>query len=186
MHQRIGVILARFQPIHMGHIELIHQAYQENDLIYIFIGSSTTTNERNPFPYTTRSNLLITALQDYDLWMKTKVIALPDLFGEQNNSLTWGFYLYANIIRSIKQDSFNMYYGDSASTIATWFTEYILKNHIHLHYVDRTNPVSSTIIREKILQGASLEGLVPNAVIEQQVTLERQIREFISESPKEH
>lgn len=182
MYKRIGIILARFQPIHMGHLEIIHQAYQENDLVYIFVGSSTTRNKRNPIPCNTRLNLLNTALHDHDLWMKSRMIDLPDLFGEQNNSLTWGFYLYANIVRAIKQDSFNMYYGDGESTISTWFTPYILTNHIHLHYVDRTNPVSSTMVREKILQKESLEGLVPNAVIEYQDILEQMIRETISES----
>lgn len=37
--KKTGVILARFQPIHNGHIELIRKAVKENDEVLIFIGS---------------------------------------------------------------------------------------------------------------------------------------------------
>ena len=37
--KKIGVILARLQPIHNGHLELIKKAWEENDEVYVFIGS---------------------------------------------------------------------------------------------------------------------------------------------------
>lgn len=35
---KIGVILARLQPIHNGYLALIEKAIQENDEVYVFIG----------------------------------------------------------------------------------------------------------------------------------------------------
>ena len=47
---KVGVILARFQPIHNGHVELIRKAISENDKVVLLIGSSDKLNARNPIP----------------------------------------------------------------------------------------------------------------------------------------
>ena len=41
---KVGVILARFQPIHNGHLELIKKALDENEKVLILIGSSRQKN----------------------------------------------------------------------------------------------------------------------------------------------
>ena len=38
--KKVGVILARFQPIHNGHLELIKKAAEENEQVIVFIGSA--------------------------------------------------------------------------------------------------------------------------------------------------
>ena len=42
---KTGIILARFQPIHNGHLALIDKAIMENDEVYIFIGSADSIVE---------------------------------------------------------------------------------------------------------------------------------------------
>jgi bifunctional NMN adenylyltransferase/nudix hydrolase len=47
---KTGVILARFQPIHNGHLALIKQAVAENEQVLIIIGSIDKLSQRNPIP----------------------------------------------------------------------------------------------------------------------------------------
>ena len=54
--KKIGVILARLQPIHNGHLALIEKAIQENDETYIFVGSANKFNKRNPLPISTTAS----------------------------------------------------------------------------------------------------------------------------------
>ena len=51
---KTGVILARLQPIHNGHLELIEQACDECDRVFVFIGSADKFNKRNPLPINLR------------------------------------------------------------------------------------------------------------------------------------
>jgi cytidyltransferase-like protein len=36
----VGVIIARIQPIHKGHLELIRQALNENENVLLLVGSA--------------------------------------------------------------------------------------------------------------------------------------------------
>jgi bifunctional NMN adenylyltransferase/nudix hydrolase len=87
---KVGVILARFQPVHNGHIALIKKASEENDVVYIFIGSADKFNERNPIPISLRSEMLREALKEHNL-NKCEVRWLDDLTNESDNSHDWGF-----------------------------------------------------------------------------------------------
>ena len=62
--KKIGVILARFQPIHNGHLALIKKASEENDEVHIFIGSADKFNERNPIPVNIRRELVTKAINE--------------------------------------------------------------------------------------------------------------------------
>ena len=175
---KVGVILARMQPIHNGHIELIKKSFHENDETLVFVGSADKINERNPIPISFRTEMVRKAIQaemKADLAnMNIRVLPLDDLDHESNNSLTWGFYLYAKIVRSIGQDYFTMYYSDGFEVITTWFTGYILRNHISLSLLARGNTadgVSATKVRDLILSDGNLTGLVPQVVIDNQQTI---------------
>ena len=175
---KIGVIIARMQPIHNGHIELIKKSFYENDQTLVFVGSADKINARNPIPINFRIDLVKKALQaeinesleNVDI----RVLPLDDLDSEKNNSLTWGFYLYAKIVRAIGQDYFTMYYSDGFEVITQWFTGYILRNHISLSLLARGNTadgVSATKVRDLILSDGNLTGLVPQVVIDNQQTI---------------
>lgn len=62
--KKVGVILARFQPIHNGHIALIYKATQENDEVLVIIGSVDKLNARNPIPWNIRKKLVEEALAE--------------------------------------------------------------------------------------------------------------------------
>ena len=61
---KTGVILARFQPIHNGHLQLISKAVQENDQVLVIIGSIDKLNARNPIPWTIRKEMVEEAIAD--------------------------------------------------------------------------------------------------------------------------
>ena len=92
---KTGVILARFQPIHNGHLQLIKKACDENEQVLVIIGSIDKLSKRNPIPWTIRKQLVEKAIKDHSLHEKTKIVELADLSDESDNSHDWGFYLYS-------------------------------------------------------------------------------------------
>lgn len=176
--KNIGVILARFQPIHNGHIELIKKACDENDSVLILIGSADKLNARNPIPIDIRISLVKQAILEMgdNYHTKCSVVAFDDLTSETDNSIEWGFYLYANVVKNINQHNFTMYYSDGFEIITSWFTGSILRNHVSLSLLARGNTcegLSATQVRQKILlyheTSMDFEGLkkyVPNVIID--------------------
>ena len=175
--KKVGVFLARLQPIHNGHLALIEQMVNENDECLILIGSTDKMNERNPIPGTYRKELLIKAIQEKDTIKnfydngKIKIILLPDLTSEGDNSHDWGFYLYSNIVKHIGQHWFTMYYSDGWEIITKWFPGFILQNNVDLRLIARNNcesGISATKIRELIKSKKvdELQEFVPKSVIE--------------------
>ena len=157
---RYGVILARFQPIHNGHLALIKKACSENDKVLLLVGSADKVNKRNPIPIKVRIKLLETALEDEGLLSRCIIHPLNDLTDESDNSQDWGFYLYANIVSIIKESHFN---------ITTWFPKFMLKGYISMTLMAREQVeegISATVVRDALRSNLSLEGLVPKCVID--------------------
>lgn len=73
---KIGVILARFQPIHNGHLQLIKKACDENDQVLVIIGSIDKLSQRNPIPWTIRKQLVEKAIKDHSLHEKRRLLSL--------------------------------------------------------------------------------------------------------------
>lgn len=171
---KVGVILARFQPIHNGHLELIKKAIEENDQVIVIIGSVDKLNARNPIPWTIRRELVEDALAEYFKEkytdsMKIKVFELPDLSDESDNSHDWGFYLYSNIVTWIGQANFTMYYSDGYEIITSWFPGFLLRNNVSLSLLARNSVeegVSATKVRHLMMFGhpEELQKLVPQCV----------------------
>lgn len=175
---KYGVILARFQPIHNGHLALIRKACSENDKVVLLVGSADKINKRNPIPVNIRIELVETALIAEGLWDKCVVCPLNDLTDESDNSLDWGFYLYANIVSIIKESSFNIYYSDGYEIITTWFPKFILKNYISMTLMARgrvEDGISATIVREALVEDRDLTDLVPKCVTD----IKLYLKEFI-------
>lgn len=134
--KKVGVILARSQPIHNGHLELIKKASSENDGVLMFIGSIDKLNERNPIPWTIRKKLVETALKDIQ---NVTIVELPDLTDESDNNHDWGFYLYSNVVSHIGQSNFTTYYSDGYEIIASWFPGFLLRNNVPLSLLARNS-----------------------------------------------
>lgn len=164
--KKVGVILARLQPIHNGHIALIEKASSENDEVLVLIGSANKLNERNPIPFNIRFDLAVEALSHLN---NIKIVGLDDLSSETENNHEWGFYLYSNIVKYINQHNFTIYYSDGFEIITSWFPGFLLRNSVSLSLLARgsvESGISATIVREFILNEnwSELEKVVPKNV----------------------
>lgn len=183
--KKVGVILARFQPIHNGHLELIKKAVEENDSVIILIGSSDKVNSRNPIPYRIRNSIVRETINknisEY-LVDKIQVYGLEDLTNESDNSHDWGFYLYSKIVSLIQQSNFTIYYSDGYEIITSWFPEFILKDNVSLSLLARGavyGGISATEVRQAILNyDDKLIDMVPETVYNKQELLRTYIQAF--------
>lgn len=176
--KNIGVILARLQPIHNGHLALIRKASQENDEVHVFIGSADKFNERNPIPINMRHDLAMHAIVEAGI-KNCSLHWLDDLSDESDNSHDWGFYLYSKIVTEIQQSNFTIYYSDGFEIITSWFPGFILRNNISLSLLARNateSGISATIVRRMILEDSNeLKDVVPSLVYEQRYAIKNLI-----------
>ena len=192
---KTGVILARLQPIHKGHLALIEKAIQENDEVYVFIGSADKFNQRNPLPISLRLQLTNEAIKEafppkihqmcddetelVGGYNKVKVIPLDDLTDESDNSHDWGFYLYSKIVTECKNPCFTIYYSDGFEIITTWFPSFILRNNVSLCLLARNatvSGISATKVRKLIEEESEyLKDYVPNCVYKNRDTIKKHI-----------
>lgn len=192
--RKIGVILARLQPVHNGHLALIDKSINENEETYVFVGSANKFNKRNPLPISLRQQLLNEALHEKYGWdpntgtlvdnnAVTKslyTVQLDDLTSEGDNSHTWGFYFYSKVVTATQCSNFTIYYSDGFEIITTWFPSYILRNNVSLSLLARgatVDGISATKIREAITQGNDelLKQYVPTTVYEHRETIKKHI-----------
>lgn len=201
---KTGIILARLQPIHNGHLELIKKAWQENDEVYVFIGSADKFNKRNPIPISTRleltregvAKMLRKEYKDFGTddttdellaYARVHIVPLDDLDDETNNSHEWGFYLYSKVVTETGNPNFTIYYSDGFEIITTWFPGFILRNNVSLSLLARNsvkNGISATSVRRMIMEGddENLKQSVPTCVYEKR----EHIKALIELSEKVH
>lgn len=180
---KVGVILARFQPIHNGHLELIKKALEENDKVLILIGSADKIGVRNPIPANVRFQLVEESIRDLVDSKKSdpkpyspyQIDLLDDLSTEEDNSHDWGFYLYSNIVDRIGQSTFTIYYSDGYEIITKWFPGFILRNYVSLSLLARNSVkdgISATQVRKMILNDDDdLKNVIPECVYKMRNTL---------------
>lgn len=193
--KKVGVILARLQPVHKGHLALIEKSIKENDETYIFVGSADKFNERNPIPIGLRIQLLRGAIEEsfpdfqwnpaynnYGDGERTiTIVPLDDLSDESQNDHEWGFYLYSNIVSASGSANFTMYYSDGFEIITSWFPGFILRNNVSLNLIARNTMeegISATAVRNAIENNdiGILQKYVTKNVIELRETIAQHIK----------
>ena len=123
-----GLILGRFQLLHLGHEYIINKALEVCDEVLILIGSSDKSNTtENPYDYETRKSMLEVVYGD-----KIKIAPLTDL--GVGNVPAWGEYVLENA-EKINGFPDCIVYGIEAKC-ETWFSEEI-KKKITFIKVDR-------------------------------------------------
>lgn len=176
--KRIGVILARLQPIHNGHLALIKKASNENDEVHLFIGSADKFNQRNPISISLRHDMAMAAIIEAGIKNVT-IHWLDDLSDESDNSHDWGFYFYSKVVSEIQQSNFTVYYSDGYETITSWFPGFILRNNVSLSLLARgacEDGISATDVREFIMNDdPRLKTVVPTSVYEKRENIKNLI-----------
>lgn len=57
---KIGLAVMRLQPLHKGHKKIIDKMLQENEKAILFIGSKDLIDEKNPYSFKERVNMVTT------------------------------------------------------------------------------------------------------------------------------
>ena len=92
---KTGVILARFQPIHNGHLQLIKKACEENEQVLVIIGSIDKLSKRNPIPWTCL--LLKRRLKTILFTKKRRLLSLL-IFLMNLTTATTGAFTYTHLL----------------------------------------------------------------------------------------
>ena len=160
MGEKVGVIIARLQPIHNGHLELIRQALNENDKVLVLVGSADKLNKRNPIPINMRLDMAIEAIYETFNEVKERIVVEPldDLTDESDNSHDWGFYLYSKIVGITRSPEFTIYYSDGFEIIMLWFPPFITRNYVSFK-LNARGTIAENISDEVLVLNAKYEKL---------------------------
>lgn len=153
--KKVGVFLARFQPLHNAHLYVIEKALQECDKVIIMLGSSNKKDMlRNPFSFELRKEMLKLSLRNKEDMNRIEVYELPDWSQEslKEDDKIWGHYLYYNVVARANQKRFDFYYSDDPEIMKAWFDDEV-KKYVGFRFLERNNimeGLSSTKIRNAL------------------------------------
>ena len=74
-----GLLIGRFQPFHLGHLEAVNFALNKVENLWIGIGSSNKYNEKkNPFSADERRKMITLSVDD-SIITRIKIFDIPDV-----------------------------------------------------------------------------------------------------------
>jgi len=144
-----GLLIGRFQPFHIGHLEAIHFALSKVENLWIGIGSSDKSHEkRNPFTAEERKEMIILSIDDKTA-KKIRIFFVPDV----DDHKKWTFLIDSivskyELVFSNDEVTQSLYSKRNIRVIPV-----LLKNREDL---------SGTNIRSRIVSDQSWENLVPD------------------------
>ena len=150
-----GLMMGRFQPFHLGHLDLVRQILKECDEVVIAITSSQFNYlDKDPFTAGERIEMIHNSLKESDVDL-TKCIILA--IENQFNIATWLSYLQSMLPHFEKvysgNDYVKMLLADSEIKVVTPL------------FLDREQ-YNATKIRLMIISDEDWEKFVPSAVSE--------------------
>ncbi len=150
----IAALVGRFQPFHLGHLQLIQAILQEHRFVKIAVGSSQYSHTRdNPFTYLERKGMITQALLNAGVdSARYRVYPLPDL----HNMTRWA----AELFRVVGE--FNIFYSNNE-----WIRQIMLGHGKKLGRPLKFDfkRLNGTKIRQLIASKKSIENFVPESVI---------------------
>lgn len=150
-----GLMMGRFQPFHLGHLELAKQILNECDEVIIAITSSQFNYlEKDPFTAGERIEMIHNSLKESPIDLdKCYLISLEN----QPNISTWASYLKASLPQFDRvysgNDYVSMLLSDSGISVST------------PDFLNRDD-FNATKIRSMIINDEDWKDSVPNAVFE--------------------
>jgi len=143
-----GLLIGRFQPFHLGHLDALKFALSKVEKLWIGIGSSNKPNQKqNPFSADERKQMILSSI-DESISDRIQIFYIPDL----ENHEKW--------IESIDTivPKFDVIFSNDE------LTQFLYSKHgIKVISVPFTNRdvLSGTNIRDKINSNQKWENLVP-------------------------
>lgn len=150
--KKIAVVPGSFDPITNGHLSVIKKAADDYDTVFVAV--MINSEKRYMFDLEQRKNIAKAALEGID---NVEVISSDGWLWELAKSLeacaiVKGYRNDIDLEYERKMAIFNEEKYPQAKTV-------LIKSE------DNLSDLSSTVVRDKILSGASLEGLVPTKAI---------------------
>jgi len=150
-----GLMMGRFQPFHLGHLELVKQILDECDQVIIALtGSQFNYIEKDPFTSGERIEMIHQSLKENDMDLgKCYIVSIENQF----NVATWASYLKSSLPHFDKVYSGNDYVvmllADSGYTV------------VSPKFLDRKQ-FNATKIRQMIANDDEWEKLVTSSVVQ--------------------
>jgi len=136
--KRIGLAVAKFQPLHNGHVRLIFQMLQDCDTVIIALGSSQISGTIGyPYNVKQRIDFINTVFNS----KKIKIIPIKDIGAADGKE--WSSY----VLKEIKKHGLPTptdYYSGSKSDVS-WFKDFELKDHSKNNYYDPNPVIGGTV-----------------------------------------
>ncbi len=144
-----GLFVGRFQPFHLGHLKDIKKALEEVDELAIGIGSSNEENtKQNPFSAEERAEMISAALKKQGI-KNYRIFNIPDFHDDKK----WIEHIEENLPK-----------WSIAYTGNEW-TERCFRARGHaIKKVKIIEDISSTIIRDRIINNKDWQSLVPKEI----------------------
>jgi nicotinamide-nucleotide adenylyltransferase len=148
-----GLYVGRFQPFHLGHLEAIKRILDEVEELVIVIGSAQYSHTKeNPFTSGERLVMIRSALEEAKVdFSRVWVVPVPDV------------HLHMMWVSAVEgyTPKFQIVYSNEPLTKRLFMEAgYKIKG---IPFIER-QLYSSTLVREKMLQGESWTTLVPKTI----------------------
>lgn len=144
-----GLLIGRFQPFHLGHLEAFRFALSHVDKLWIGIGSSNKPSEKNnPFTADERKDMILSSIED-SISNRIEIFYIPDF----ENHIEW-----IKNIELIVPDFEVVFTNDELTQVLYRKRG---KKVISVPFKKR-EILSGTNIREKILSDQNWQELVPD------------------------
>lgn len=141
----LGILVGRFQTLHLGHEDIFQKAIALCDEVGVFVGSSQESGTfKNPYSYETRERILKKVFDS-----RIQVYPLPDI-GVGNNS-QWGEYVLQNVRQRFNQLPDLLVSGKEERRVS-WFDGVEGVSVAEL-YVPKTIDISATCMRDYLITG---------------------------------
>ncbi|MBI3840718.1 MAG: nicotinamide-nucleotide adenylyltransferase [Thaumarchaeota archaeon] len=152
---RVGLLVGRFQPFHLGHLSAVKYALGRVQYLYVVVGSAQRSHERdNPFTASERIAMVKSAIDgngvDPASWS-----AIPIADADSHS-------LWVSAVESMVP-KFDVVFTNDALTFLLFKEEGIEVKAVPYH--DRKK-YSATNVRDRILERKDWESLVPPQVAE--------------------
>lgn len=153
-----ALFIGRFQPFHLGHLSVIKKAIEENDRLFIGIGSSEANFlAANPFTCGERFQMIEAALDEAKIPReKYEIVTIRNI----DNYALWVRHLELYI------PPFERVY--TGSDAVKYLFEEHNRNSKTAHEIISINKelkISGTAVREMMLKGGKWDMLVPPSVV---------------------
>ena len=143
-----GLLVGRFQPFHLGHLDAVLFGLSRTENLFIGVGSSNKFNEKkNPFSAEERKDMIISSIES-SLIGRIKIFEIPDV----DNHEKWTFEIDQIVPK------YDVVFTNDEFTKTLFKKRQI--NVIPVVLKDREK-FSGTNIRQLIIDGKNWQDLVP-------------------------